>query len=234
MKQSEILAEVQSTIGNNPYVTPADINGWTDRAVLEMAKYVEPYEDHGSFITTAGLREYNLPDNLIRLKEPVMYRGNKLTKISLEEAMTLYSNYWVIISPPSPLQGVPDRFYFRRTSSVSITTPGSGAQKFLDGAAAGKNIIGFYFTPNDAQQVDFFGMFIPGKLSGPNDSPSFEEQWHHMIVDYDLKLAYRKLNKLDLEELSAREWDKQLLQFKHSNYVDPEYVQTGIPDMVEQ
>jgi hypothetical protein len=229
MTLQTMTASVQSMIRNNPKVTTADIQGWINEAIAMMSRYGETFDDHYNFFSIAGQREYNLPDNLIKLKEPVMYNSQVLQKISLWEAMQLYSSYWAVITPPSLMIGVPDRYYIRKTSSTLSTTPGTSATNFLD-LGAGKNVIGFYFTPNDQQVVDIFGTFLPGDLVNTTDSPGFDSDWHPMIVDYALWRAYLKLMDQPMAIGFQKNWEKKLLELKHASHSDPEYVNAGTPD----
>lgn len=231
MTRGEISAAVLSQIGNNPYVTGADVEGFINRAMREMGKYVRPFDDYFSFQTQIGFREYTLPDNLIKLKDPVAYQGNELTEISLVEAQNLYSNWWAVIAPPSILQGVPDRYYTRRVMTTNTTIPGTAATRFLTSSTAGPYVIGFYLTPNDAQTVDCFGTFVPGDLTQDTQSPPFQPHWHTLILDYCLWWSYLKLKQPEMGIYHKKTFEEGLLLFDHEMHDKPEYVQSGVPEL---
>lgn len=246
MTRADLKRLIRNLVGNHPYVTDINLNDYINLGVRDVAKIVRAWDDYAYFYATAGQREYNLPDNLLRLSDDVSYEGNPCREISLQEAQDLYGNFWgAILNAPVGLQGMPDRFYSRRVSTgLDVTVPGSGAisnsnllvttqsNPAVAVSVAGRFVMGFYVTPNGNGRVDYFGTFVPGDLVNDTDSLPWPTPYQNCIMFYGAWMAWLQLREFVTAEQFRKEFEKQKMEFYHDiKQEKPEYVLQGIPDM---
>lgn len=182
---ADIISRTKRTFGDESgaQVTDDDIIRWINDGQNEIAQLHELLESIATTKTYAGVPDYELPSNMVRLKA-VYVNGaplEVLTTQQFDESIARYS------------EGAPPK-----GNSYIVTSWG--------------NKISLYPTPVDEQELRLRFVCFPAPVEKPTDELNIPLRYHNRLVEYVLQQAYELDENFDAMGVKSQQFAQNMSQ----------------------